>query len=224
MYQEDRLEDGPRACTGCKTLKQPTEYGNQYGRPCKRCKACNRALTAAYAVADLEKVRASRRASYQRNRESILAGHAAKRLTNPAHRREIHQRSLEKERYEQWQKALLRGCKHAASVRGHECTITVADIKEMFEQQGGISYWIPMPMVPSPLVRYPFRPSVDRLDNDKGYERSNCVLVCQCINFMRGRRTIEQMNAIVAAVRAVDWTKSNLAFSPGNETRDSMRN
>ena len=210
MYQEDRISDDPRACTGCKTLKPPSEYGNQYGRPCKRCKACNRAKTIAYmATVDVERMRAARRSYYQRHREAILAGHVAKRLGNPEHRREIQRRSLKKWRYEQWQTALLRNCKHSARRRGHECTITLDDIKEMFEKQGGISYWIPIPMTPSPLTRHPFRPSVDRLDNERGYEKSNCVLVCQCINFLRGRRTIDQMAKIVEAIRSANWEKDS---------------
>lgn len=215
VYQENELPDGPRVCTACKVLKQPAEYGFQYGRPCTRCRACNCARSRAYNLKlGLEETRARRHAHYLRNREAILADLAARRANNPEHRIDILRRSKLKERCERWEKPLLRGCKHAAHVRGHECTITTDDIKEMFERQGGISYWIPIPMVPSPLARHPFRPSVDRLDNDKGYERSNCVLVCQCINFMRGRRTIEQMKEIVEAVRVADWTKSNQPFSP----------
>jgi hypothetical protein len=61
-------------------------------------------------------------------------------------------------------------------------TIDAEYLRSLFEQQGGRCYWLRVTLVPSAIKRHPLRPSVDRLDNSRGYERGNVVIACQFAN------------------------------------------
>lgn len=58
-------------------------------------------------------------------------------------------------------------------------------ILELFDRQNGLCYWLGIPMLPSVIHRYPFHPSLDRLDRNKGYTKDNVVLCCQFMNVGR---------------------------------------
>lgn len=61
-------------------------------------------------------------------------------------------------------------------------------ILNLFDVQGGRCYWSGLEMIPSSISKYPFQPSLDRLDNDKGYLKTNVVLCCFSMNM--GRNSI----------------------------------
>ena len=50
-------------------------------------------------------------------------------------------------------------------------TVTAEDIERVFNEQGGKSKWLGLPIDPNDVFRihYPLAPSLDRLDNDKDY-------------------------------------------------------
>lgn len=70
-------------------------------------------------------------------------------------------------------------------------------IRSLFEQQGGRCYWLGVPMVPSGAKRDPRRPSLDRLDNSRGYVRGNVVLACMFANMGRSQLDAGEFRAFV---------------------------
>jgi hypothetical protein len=48
------------------------------------------------------------------------------------------------------------------------------------------------------------RKSLDRIDNDRGYDLDNCRVVCAWVNRGRGASTLQQWWAIVAGMRGLE--------------------
>lgn len=74
------------------------------------------------------------------------------------------------------------------STKRHEITITKNDIKDMWEKQNGRCFWTNCEMSLEDLFvsHSPFAPSVDRLDNKRGYHKDNVVLTLRFTNKGRG--------------------------------------
>jgi hypothetical protein len=81
-----------------------------------------------------------------------------------------------------WENTLLNDSKHR---KGIEHNLTVKDIKELFIKQKGRCYWFNIPLIPSSNKKDPQQPSLDRLDNNKGYTKDNVVLTCYSANIGR---------------------------------------
>lgn len=79
--------------------------------------------------------------------------------------------------------------------------LTAKELRSLFEQQGGRCYWLGIPMVPSRLKRDPRRPSIDRLDNNRGYVQGNVVLTCQFANMGRSQLDAESFRAFIAELK-----------------------
>jgi hypothetical protein len=77
-----------------------------------------------------------------------------------------------------------RGRKETISV-----SITFEDLKNQFEIQKGLCFWFNKPMdhIYNKTPYHPLAISVDRLDNDKGYDKDNIVLCYRFANIGRGR-------------------------------------
>jgi hypothetical protein len=58
-------------------------------------------------------------------------------------------------------------------------------ILELFHKQEGLCGYFKIPMIPSGKRTHPFRPSLDRIDNDKGYLKDNIVLCTIMANLGR---------------------------------------
>jgi hypothetical protein len=56
---------------------------------------------------------------------------------------------------------------------------------ETFNKQNGKCYWFGVDLVTDSGKKHPFQPSVDRLDNSKGYEKNNVVISSLIANFSR---------------------------------------
>jgi signal recognition particle GTPase len=80
-----------------------------------------------------------------------------------------------------WENYLLSNSKN----RECENTLTVEDIKEIYNKQNGLCYWFKVPLIPSLIKKHPQQPSLDRLDNSKGYVKDNVVLSCYAANIGR---------------------------------------
>ncbi len=83
-----------------------------------------------------------------------------------------------------WAKRLLSHAKKHSKV---EVLIDEQFILDLYEKQQGRCYWFNIELKPSNTSKYPWQPSLDRLDRDKGYEPDNVVLACYTANI--GRNT-----------------------------------
>jgi hypothetical protein len=76
--------------------------------------------------------------------------------------------------------------------RSHDLKMTfdinVEFLKELREIQKGVCYWLNMP-IDFTMVDKLRRPSIDRLDNSKGYTKDNVVLTTQFANLGRQSST-----------------------------------
>jgi hypothetical protein len=78
-----------------------------------------------------------------------------------------------------------------SKLRGHgerDLSITLEDIKILWEKQKGLCYWLNIEMSLSDLIikDSPFAPSAERLDNNVGYVPGNVVLASRFANRGRG--------------------------------------
>ena len=77
---------------------------------------------------------------------------------------------------------------------GHELTITLDDIKQLWEDQDGRCHWlgIKMSLEDVDIKNSPFAPSVERVDSSIGYVKGNVVLASRFAN--RGRGAYDDEN------------------------------
>lgn len=105
-------------------------------------------------------------------------------------------------RTKNWASDCAHQAKHSAARRGFEYAIDTAFVLELFEKQKGLCYWFRIPIVPSGVLRDPQRPSLDRLDNTRGYVRDNLVLTCMAANMGRSESTAERFAAFCQLLRS----------------------
>lgn len=87
-------------------------------------------------------------------------------------------------RVKHWANTLLRTARMTSKSRGHgDPSVNVADIEALWVKQQGCCYWTGLAL--SKGIGSPYRVSLDRIDNARGYEPGNVVLVCWWINRAR---------------------------------------
>ena len=81
--------------------------------------------------------------------------------------------------------------------------ITAADLKELFEQQGGRCAILGTELDPQDLFikRHPLAPSVDRIDNDQNYNVDNIQICSRFANFGKCAYPSNQMSEIVERIK-----------------------
>lgn len=102
-------------------------------------------------------------------------------------------KSLEKD----WAKWLLRHAKRRAG----NFNIDLDWVYAAFIAQDKKCFWTGVEMIPSARPNHPLKPSLDRLDRDRGYEPDNVVLAALCVNLGRNEATEEQMHEYVGALK-----------------------
>ena len=90
-----------------------------------------------------------------------------------------------------WSKVLEVQCQKRAKEKGQVSEITEEFIKELYKKQNGKCFWFGVDLVPSSKKKYPFQPSIDRIDNKKGYLKNNVVLCCFSANFARNENSFD---------------------------------
>jgi len=77
--------------------------------------------------------------------------------------------------------------------RVKEFSCSPEDIERIYNEQGGKSRWLELPIDPMDVFRthYPLSPSLDRLDNDKDYTPDNICISTRFENYGFNRSTDE---------------------------------
>lgn len=101
--------------------------------------------------------------------------------------RKIESQKQKERRTRLWQNTLINDSKK----RGKEHNLTVNDIDEIYKSQNGLCYWFNIPLIPSDKKKNPQQPSLDRLDQNKGYIKGNVVLSCYSANIGRNENDLE---------------------------------
>lgn len=100
--------------------------------------------------------------------------------------KELESLKQKERRVRLWQNTLLNDCKH----RKLEINIDVNYINYLFEKQNGKCYWFGVDLIPSKIKKHPQQPSLDRIDNKKGYIKGNVVLSCYSANIGRNENDV----------------------------------
>ncbi|HEY2516949.1 MAG TPA: hypothetical protein VGI39_39025 [Polyangiaceae bacterium] len=174
-----------KACTKCKKVYPCTKehfYPLKTGRGGfgAHCKGC---------------VGAYQQRRYEANKEQMLAASRARHAKRGGVWRE-------NQRTKHWLSSLLAITKASARRRGLDFALDEETVRAIWERQQGRCYWFGIPIVPSGVHRDPQRPSIDRLENDKGYTPDNVVLCCMAANLGRSETTAERFRAFVTLLQA----------------------
>ena|SRR5579859_1542065 len=149
------------------------------------------------------KQNAKARRYYERHPEKLRARAKAYRKANPEKARAADKASKAKALKSRWHIMAAQHFTHPSKVaRFGPPDIDGDYMLDLFEQQQGLCYWLGIPMVPSGGKRDPQRPSVDRLDNSKGYVRGNVVLACMFANMGRSQLEADWFRVFVEVLRA----------------------
>jgi hypothetical protein len=79
---------------------------------------------------------------------------------------------------------------HAKKHSKYDFDIDEQFVSELYEKQNGKCFWFNVDLKPSNIAKYPWQPSLDRLDREKGYTKDNVVLACYTANI--GRNTSDE--------------------------------
>jgi hypothetical protein len=194
--------DGSKTCSLCNDTRPLVEFGectvarDGHQSACKPCAAA-RARRYRQAKTPEQKKEANRR-HYKKWGARIKVLTKAWATKNPERARAINNRT---QRVSRWHVRLAWQCRNSAERRGHEFDLNPDFILELFEKQERRCHWLGIEMMPSIGTRDPLRPSIDRLDPDRGYTRDNVVLTSQFANMGRSVMTVEQMRNFVEKLR-----------------------
>lgn len=90
---------------------------------------------------------------------------------------------------------------HAKRHNKYDFDIDEQFVSELYEKQNGRCYWFNVKLEPSNIAKYPWQPSLDRLDREKGYTKDNVVLACYSANIGRNTCTDELFSKFVEDLR-----------------------
>ena len=115
---------------------------------------------------------------------------------------ELQRLASKARRRRDWQKTLLRGSQSSARTRGLTNDLNVEVIEELWVKQAGRCYWFGVGLQLGQVPRHPLMPSLDRLDNHKGYTRKNVVLASFAANMGRSSMPAADFKLVVATIAA----------------------
>lgn len=120
-------------------------------------------------------------------REENNVAQRDRRLADP----EAHNAKCKAWRSKYWASYLLDSARTNSKTRSHpKPTIDLAWIREQWDTQGGLCYWLGVPMLAEKGHSRPAQVSLDRLNPDLPYTPGNCVLSSWFAN--RGRSSVSE--------------------------------
>lgn len=103
-----------------------------------------------------------------------------------------------------WITRLLENCEARAKEINVPFSLTERTLAELWSQQNGKCFWFKIDLKTTDESFEPHEParvSVDRLDNLKGYVKTNVVLSCYAANMGRGRTPAEKFGSYCEEMR-----------------------
>lgn len=100
-----------------------------------------------------------------------------------------------------WAQLLVTSSRSVAKKNNYAFDITAGDLEALWEAQSGRCAWFNVPLLPTAVQRHPQKPSLDRLDPEKGYVRGNVVLACNAANMGRNITGTTEFTAFLELVR-----------------------
>ncbi len=171
-------ETDNKSCTKCGESKAVDEFYRQNGRPAAECKSCYRLRASKY---------------YHANKEKVLKREAARRSQVD------WSAKCKKYACENWAMKLMHSAILCSKRRGHpDPTIDEAWVLEQLL----VCPYLNVAIAPSLICRDPWAPSLDRIDNSKGYSPDNVRVTSWIWNLMRGALTVDEALSAVAAIRS----------------------
>lgn len=107
------------------------------------------------------------------------------KIDNKEQINEYHKSRYDKERY----KILWEAARTRAAKSNIEFSLSKENIKKVINV--GLCQATNLPFEISSNRRGPYSPSIDRIDNSKGYSDNNCLVVCWCFNAGKNHFNIE---------------------------------
>ncbi|MDE2097098.1 MAG: hypothetical protein KGL39_07620 [Patescibacteria group bacterium] len=142
---------------------------------------------------DPDRQRAQNRAAYLRHREERIAQTHVARSLHPEWR-QTERTNLKARR--PWHQSLL-NARNRAAKKGYEFDLTREWAAATWTGFCAVSG---LPFVFGKQRRFPFSPSIDRIDSSRGYTQDNCRFVLFAVNSLKGNGTDEEMVKIAHAI------------------------
>jgi hypothetical protein len=100
-------------------------------------------------------------------------------------------------REKRWAALLISSAKKHSKIVNREVTITEEWVLELFNSQQGKCYWTGVPLLITKTPKHPQKPSLDRIDSEKGYTPDNVILTSFSMNFARNSNSFEDFKQFI---------------------------
>lgn len=107
-------------------------------------------------------------------------------------------------RKDRWWVGLLSGAKRHAREKGRDFDLSADDVLGLYARQYGRCYWFGIDLVLTADRKHPMKPSLDRLDREKGYTLDNVVLACYSANIGRNEASAQLFSELVRQIKGTE--------------------